>query len=38
MGKEALEGPENKLTQREILQELLFQNNLHLCQDIGLIL
>lgn len=36
--KEAMEGPENKLTHREILQELLFPDNLHLCHDMGLIL
>lgn len=36
--KEALEGPEKKLTHRGILQELLFPDSLHLCHNIGLIL
>lgn len=34
--KEALEGPEKKLTHRGILQELLFPDSLHLCHNIGL--
>lgn len=36
--KEALEGPEKKMTHRGILQELLFPDSLHLCHNIGLIL
>lgn len=31
--KEALEGPENKLTHRETLQVLPFPDNLCLCHD-----